>query len=186
MGFSKINANSRLRFPRVIMKKARSEEKKHRKKQREGSGVLDCVKFHSNRSRIRDFGVHACTKRAAAGRRCASPARAGGCNFVTDRKNSAHFTFMPRPAVLIPLVHALSFVILYFFFVDSTRRLTRSPTWQLRVYRRRWMHHALYIRTHTCACRYALTRVWPCLDNAITSLNFLSLCLTSVTGGPPR
>lgn len=26
----------------------------------------------------------------------------------------------------------------------------------------------------------------PCLDNAITSLNFLSLCLTSVTGGPGK
>lgn len=115
MGFSKVNANSR--FPRVIMKKARSEEKmpKEAAGGQRGSWLRE-IPFESipTHSRFRGARMHKASSCRAAMR--VTSAR-GRMQFRHgDRKNSAHFTFMPRPVVLIPLVHALSFVILYFFF----------------------------------------------------------------------
>jgi len=119
------------------MKKARSEEKNTERSNGGGSGVLDCVKFHSNRSRRISGCTHAHTKRAAAGRRCASPARVGGCNFVTGIAKIPHISRrrLPSPCP----VSALYLSSFYFppppppLSVDSTRRLTRSPTRDSRV-----------------------------------------------------
>ena len=129
---------SRLRFPRATMKKARSEEKNTERSNGGGSGVLDCVKFHSNRSRRISGCTHAHTKRAAAGRRCASPARVGGCNFVTGIAKIPHISLLRRRLPSPCPVSALYLSSFYFPplpppSVDSTRRLTRSPTRDSRV-----------------------------------------------------
>jgi len=113
------------------MKKARSKEKNAERSGGGGSGVLDCVKFHSNRSRRISGCTHAQSEQLQSGDARHQRAR-GRMQFRHgDHKNSAHFTFTPPliPVVPVSRVRALSFIILYFFSpVDSTRRLTRSPT----------------------------------------------------------
>lgn len=126
---SKVNANSRLRFPKATMKKARSEEKNVERSGEGGggSGVLDCVKFHSNRSWRISGCTHAQSEQLQGGDAHHQRAR-GRMQFRHgDRKNSAHFTFTPPPSSPPPppsvsRIHALSFRHSIFFPpVDSIR-----------------------------------------------------------------
>lgn len=182
--FSKVNMKSHPRFPTVTMKKARLQKKTSEKKRQEDSEVLDCVKFHLNRSRRISGCTHAQSERLRGDD--ARHQRTNGCNFVRGIAKIPRISLLRHPSrPRIPLALYLSLFYSFFCFLFCVA--------DLRVCQRACIDddeciarvvYPAYV--HTCARRDALTWDWPCLDNAITSLNFLSLCLTSVTGGPPR
>lgn len=113
--FSKVNMKSHPRFPTVTMKKVRLQKKtSKKKKRREDSGVLDCVKFHLNRSRRISGCTHAQSERLRGDD--ARHQRTNGCNFVRGIAKIPRISLLRHPSrPRIPLALYLS--LFYFFFI---------------------------------------------------------------------
>lgn len=115
--------------PQSYNEKGQVGGKKYLKKQRRGSGVLDCVKFHSNRSRRISGCTHAQSEQLQGGDARHQRAWADAILSRGSQKfRTFHFYATPcRPRVPYPRFIFRHFI--FFSSVDITlRRLTRSPT----------------------------------------------------------
>lgn len=187
-----------------IEKNATRAREKERKRRGEGGRQGSRLREIPFESIPTHFGPHVCTKRSgseAATR--VTNARADAISSRGSQKfRASHFyaartpprspSPQSRPS---PRFISCRFIFFRRQYVDlHVSRRTTVARASTTTSASRVVYSAYTQHVHTCTRVHICTRTrtraftwdWPCLDNAITSLNFLSLCLTSVTGGPPR